>query len=475
MRLWLIDPRTRERVSRLSWRASAALRAYKTRRADSEQAELSRALLDRAHERGLWFECGCRRVGSQYPDFYSRRQRNGEYSLANRTTATVAHAEDCAFRRGDADADRPPPGRHPDVLDAFGAADDDRPGPAPNARPNAYWKPPALPAAEMTKTLWGAASKLMQTARLNLLGTAGRYRTPEAWLAEIARAAEKLYLPPRVPASRFLFTDPAAWRTGEVAARLEAAAPGWPARGCPGALLCWPITEVSGCHVDPGEPGHVEALSKVVCPTIHGRPVAGPWLFAGAVARKDNRWACVEACARPIAGLDFSVPVDSDYERQAAGALARMAQTLAGNPALAARIGGAPRIEIEKPLSPIRTAAGDCLPDFLLTADRPGAHGHGPGGPGDPRHFGRFDPRDRARYVIEVMGFADADYEAKKRRTHPRMAKLGPVLRMEGREFGPGGAGIGRERERIAAEIARDLIRRWRTGRRPAPAGSEAA
>ena len=73
------------------------------------------------------------------------------------------------------------------------------------------------------------------------------------------------------------------------------------------------------------------------------------------------------------------------------------------------------------------------------------------------------------------MGFADADYEARKRRTHSRMALLGPVLRMEGREFGPGGAGIDRERERIAAEIARDLIRRWRAGRRPAPAGGEAA
>ena len=76
----------------------------------------------------------------------------------------------------------------------------------------------------------------------------------------------------------------------------------------------------------------------------------------------------MEACARPIAALDFPVPVDSDYERQAAGALARLMETLAGNPALTARIGGAPRIEIEKPLSLIRTTAGDCLPDFLLRA-----------------------------------------------------------------------------------------------------------
>ena len=228
---------------------------------------------------------------------------------------------------------------------------------------------------------------------------------------------------------------------------------------------------MSGRAVDPGGPGHVEAPDTVVCPMLPGKkPVAGPYLFLGAVARSEEGWACVNACARPIAALDCPVPVDSGYERQATAALWRLVRTLAGNRDLGALLGGTVGIELEKPLTLIETVEGACLPDFLLTVFRPGAYGHLPGGPGDPRHFGRFDPRDRACYVIEVMGSDDPEYERSKKRTHPRMARLGTVFRMEGKEFGPNGKGIDRQREEITADIARDLIRRWRTAAAPAAA-----
>ena len=202
--------------------------------------------------------------------------------------------------------------------------------------------------------------------------------------------------------------------------------------------------------------------TRWVCPSIGGRPVIGPYLFLGAVARSEGRWACVNACAQPIARLDCPVPVDSNYERQAVDALWRMVRTLAGNPELAALLGGAVGVELEKPLTIIKTPAGACLPDFLLTVFRPGAYSHLPGGPGDPRHFGRFDPRDRAHYVIEVMGFDDPEYKRRKKRTHPRMERLGPVFPMEGWEFGSRHNGIDRQREELTADIALDLLRRWR-------------
>ena len=173
----------------------------------------------------------------------------------------------------------------------------------------------------------------------------------------------------------------------------------------------------------------------------------------------------MDACARPIAALDCPVPVDSDYEREAVGALRRLVETLGGNPELAALLGGDLRVELEKPLALIDTPAGTCQPDFLLTAVRPNAHGHLPGGPDDPPHFGRFDPRDRACYVIEVMGFDDPEYKRRKKRTHPRMERLGPVFPMKGWEFGSRGKGIDRQCETITADIALDLLRRWRRGR----------
>lgn len=466
MEIWLIDRRGGERVYRLTLSEVAALRALKQRRAGPMDRERYRRLFKRAQDERLRFQCCCRRVGSQYPDFHPRSHEKHEYLLVNRPAA-VAHAEDCVFRRSDADADRPPPARRPDVLGGFGASGEERPPSDPDARPYGYWKPRPRTASEQEKTLWGTASILMRTARLNLLGPDSRLRPPADWLAEIAKAADRLYLPPRVPASGFLFTDPAAWRSGEVAARLEAAEAGWPEGGRPGAYLCWPVGDVCGRAVDPGGEGHVEARSDVTCPTIGENPVEGPYLFLGAVARSGDRWACLNACARPIAALDCPVSVDSGYERQAVSALWRLVRTLAGNGELGALLGGAVRIELEKPLTLIETTEGACLPDFQLTVFRPGAYRHLPGGPGDPRHFGRFDPRDRARYVIEVMGFDDAEYEARKKRTHPRMERLGRVFRMEGKEFGPDGKGIDRQREGITADIARDLIRRWRRGRAP--------
>ena len=458
MEIWLIDRHSRERIYRLTPQEVDALRAYKRGAADAVQKALCLLLLDRARRDKLWFECGCRREGSQYPDFYARRHGNGEYTTANRPSAQIAHAEDCVFRAKPKD-DRPPPPRHPDVIRLFGAARKDTPGPNPDAGPNEYWKPPSMPAARMTTTLWGTASKLMRSARLNLLSVADRHSSPGEWLAAIAKAADRLYLPPRVPASGFLFTDPAAWHSGEVAAKLEKAAPDWPDGGEPGAILCWPVGKVSGREVDPGGEGHVEAPQPVVCPSVGVRPVIGPYLFLGAVARSADRWACVNACARPIVALDCPIPVDSDYERQAVDALRRLVETLGGNPELAALLGGSP-------LSATGTTSAVPLRGVNF-ARRLGVSIESRLTP----YLGRFDPRCLAQYVIEVMGFNDRKYEERKKRTHPRMERLGPVMKMKGREFGSRDKGIDRQRETITADIALDLLRRWRRGR----AGSAAA
>ncbi len=167
--------------------------------------------------------------------------------------------------------------RHPDVLAAFGP-ESGRRGPAPNAWPNPYWKPPALPADELTRTLWGVASTLMQTARLNLIGADEPRRPPGEWLTEIAKAAERLYLPPRAPASGFLFTDPAAWRSGEVAAKLEAVAPGWPEGGRPGGFLCWRWRRWTGIR----SPRAGRAMSRRSPKwPVRGSPAGSPWRGPG--------------------------------------------------------------------------------------------------------------------------------------------------------------------------------------------------
>ena len=132
------------------------------------------------------------------------------------------------------------------------------------------------------------------------------------------------------------------------------------------------------------------------------------------------------------------------------------------DPGLRGALGGTVRVELEKPLAAIDVTGGPCLPDFLITVARPGAYDHLPGGPGQARHRGWFDPRDRARYVIEAMGSGDPEYEEKKM-THNRMRRIGQVFRMEGGAFSSPDNPLRRQRERIAAAIGSDLPRRWKT------------
>ena len=174
-----------------------------------------------------------------------------------------------------------------------------------------------------------------------------------------------------------------------------------------------------------------------------------------------RRWECTKACVHPIVAAKCPIPVDSHYERRALGSLRSLVRNLTKSPKLREALGGAVRVELEKPLTRTEVAGGPCLPDFLITVTRPNAYSHLPQGSGHPKHHGRFNPRDRARYVVEVMGFDDEDYERDKEETHPRMERIGPVSCMEGSDFDSADNPLRRQRETITADIEDDLLERW--------------
>ena len=110
----------------------------------------------------------------------------------------------------------------------------------------------------------------------------------------------------------------------------------------------------------------------------------------------------------------------------------------------------------------MEVTGGHCLPDFLITVTRPNAYSHIPEDPGHPRHQHEYHPRDNARYVVEVMGFDDPDYERDKKKTHCRMKRIGRLFPMKGREFSSLHNDLRRQREKITAEIEEDLLERWK-------------
>ena len=176
--------------------------------------------------------------------------------------------------------------------------------------------------------------------------------------------------------------------------------------------------------------GHVRVTSPVVSPVIHDKRVEGPYLFLGVVGRSadGSGWECRMACAQPIAAPELPIPVESDYERRALLSLPQLVRDLQSDKELQEALGGVVGVELQKPLFEIRVHEGLCLPDVLLTITRPDSAGHRPGDP-DPRFpDGPFDDSDKARYVFEVMGFDNAEYERNKEKTHRRMERLGRVL-----------------------------------------------
>lgn len=443
------------------------LRAIKAGDETGDAQAVCRNLLDYARRRKLWIACDCLGPGAEAPVIVPRLKGGGRYALVNRPFARTLHAEDCVFRRGELK----PAGAgalHSDIVDPAAAMDAD---PGEGRDPDAAVGPsfpgsPSAGASDPRVTMSSILGRLVRRARLNRLAEADAHASPEGWLPEIARAAETFRAASEDPLSEFLFTDPASWRSGAVARRLEEAEPDWPGRGGPTALLCWAARDLAEHEIERGRAGHVRVRRPIAFPRLPSlEPVRGPWLFLGAVARAaaGQAWECLAACAWPIVGTDCPIPVDSHYERRALGSLRRLVRGLETDPALGAALGGTVRVELEKPLAAIEVTGGPCLPDFLLTVARPDAYGHLPGGPGQARHRGRFDPRDRARYVIEVMGSGDAEYEEKKKVTHARMRRIGPVFRMEGGQFGSRGNPLRRQRERIAAAIANDIERRWKT------------
>ena len=364
--LVLVKPRSGEPVRVLSHRLADCLRAAKEdwNAAPRPVRRAARRTLAYIHRNKLRIRCGCQE--EKNPVLGVRRNSPGRYVTFNLASEKAPHADDCVFRRGAVRATRWIAGGNADLLDLFPRhrSPDGVPDPDADRRPSGGGA--GISRGPIRKTVSYVVRKLLQRARLNRLEVADRHPQPRLWLDEIERAAATLCVPPRLPASDFLFTDPERWRAGEVHECLDAAARNRARTDRPFAMLCWPAVEAGDDEVDPHDRhgGYVKVRSDIIRPVTGRHPVRGPYLFLGAVARPEDgdgdedAWDCLEACLQPIAALDCPIPVESGYERAAVAPLRGMARRLRDSPLLNEALGGAVRVEIEKPLTPIEVRGG---------------------------------------------------------------------------------------------------------------------
>lgn len=411
--------------------------------------EINRRTLRPLYDENRWLLCDCRDGAI----ITLSKLKSGAIITSNRPDAEIPHAPGCPFGLRDAGDD--PDGLVGDLFlsDGLGA-----PGKGPGDGVDRPWtggRPSSL--AQVLKTL-------MRAAGLNRFDGAADPAAPIDWMEACRRAAGEMRVAGRVPMSDILFTDPAKWAVEGTPERLDEVARRWPGRGRPFALLSWLAHSVAVGGINPGHPeaGRVAVNSRVRRPVVGRNRIDGPFLFLGIVARGEGGggWACRAASVQPILSPEVPMPVDSGYERRALDELRRAAAGLAQDAALAGALGGLARVELEKPLFPFLVRGGPCLPDALLTVTRPGGRSHvpaGPDGPPDP-----FVDRDTARYVIEVMGFADEAYERRKENTHARMRRIGRVIRMEGKQFDSPWNDLDSQTRGIARRIGKDLVGRWK-------------
>ena len=403
----------------------------------------------------LWILCDCRDGKPEERPVIVPviKQESGQLHLSNIGRAEVPHAEGCPFAPGEDARRRKPAIVFGDVLRPVTARRGRADGEELGSRPQRRLTGPGTDS--QSATLAGHLHRLMRAASLHRLSVAQGFAFPGDWLAAIRRAAGTFRTPENIGTDELLFTDPKSWASGHVARVLDRRESALPEKGTLCGWLCWLAQDIDRSEVNRAHPalGHVRVSGNVDSPSVMGNRVEGPWLFLGEVGRspETGRWQCLEACARPIASARCPVPVDSHNERRALGALRSVIRSLETDAELGEALGGAVRIDLEKPLFDIETVSGPCRPDFILTVMRPGCD------PAGGRHL----LGDAARYVIEVMGLDDPEYERAKAKTHRRMKDLGRIFPLNARRFDSRGDGLQRQADRTARRIRNDLMLRW--------------
>lgn len=220
--------------------------------------------------------------------------------------------------------------------------------------------------------------------------------------AAIQQVAGHIEVAPGVELARVLWTHGSAFRHRRVYAGIRALAPRWPRGHAPQGFLLLFASGIEGNIIHAAGCDPIEVATRIQHPSIHGTPVAGPYLALIVIGElpQVKGYAPLRAYAQPIYSGQRFIPVDSDFERTVLRDLLRIQHRLDEH-----RYDSA----ITKPLFDIQTPAGNCRPDFIIEI------------------YSRETGENRIA-IVEAMGFDTDAYHDAKAITHPRMEKIAPVI-----------------------------------------------
>ena len=386
--------------------------------ADGDQDEdLQASVLDmlvRAHRERLWLACDCRGEGGR-PPVNGPCHRMGRYFWRRLPAPHVAHAEGCVYSRvsvlhKNRNEETRAPVEPPD--DRFFTVLLNEPEDLRLAEPDASPDRHGARHGNRSPKLRQRLFELMASARLNRLPEAQAANAKE-WGNRIRQAARRYEIAPGRPLADLVFPYRRMWQMDRVDDRMQDLARTWPEGHRPQAFVCGAVWGVDDHGVTGARGTRLDVVSRVTRPVIRGSPVRPPYLFMGVVGLEDGAaaWACLSGHAQPIVAMNCPVPVESGAERQAF-------HTLRKTLGILQREFGTVAFTLGKPLFETNTQYGPCIPDFIIRA-----------------HPEAWEGRDSVDFMIEVMGFEDEDYRARKEETHWAMRSLGTLCTMEAGKF----------------------------------------
>lgn len=399
-------------------------------------------VLRRAHAERLWLACDCRGEGGR-PPVLGPCHRMGSYFWRRLPAPHVAHAEGCVHSR----VSVPHRGRDPETR-----APVEPPGGrfftalAVEPEDPRLAEPDAL--AERRGSWHGNRSPRLRQRLFELMVHASLNRLPDAetanareWSNRIRKAARAFEIAPGRPLADLVFPYRRMWRMDRVDLHMQDMARTWPEGHRPQAFVCGAVWGVDDHGVTGGRGSRLDVVSRITRPAVGGKQVSPPYLFMGVVGLEEgaDAFACLSGHAQPIVAMNCPLPVESGAERQAF-------RTLRKTLAILRREFDDVTFTLERPLFETGTQYGPCLPDFIIQA-RPEA----------------WEGWQSVRFMIEVMGFEDADYRRRKEETHRAMRELGTLCVMEAGRFGTR-EGLASEGTDVTDRV-RAVLRRRMAGR----------
>ncbi len=348
-------------------------------------------------QRGYWLACDCR--SDPAPVMTVCRRHQSVY--LRRVISFPEHASRCPFyREPPADQRTEPPRKRPAVSQGFGVYQRDRDVDLSQLVVTASRQTPSIGSTRLPK-LGRCLFRLVEAA--GLTQWAGTMPSIVDQYSALHEATTQFDIVKGRALNEFFWTFPS--QVGFAGLTVHRAAKHWPSASSPHGFVCVIAQAIEGNQIlcqHKNTTITINVTNKLQLSSGRLGRQSAPFLVLLTIAAPpdQSRFLPFDAFAVPVDSTRCLMPIESHYERVVFQQLIKIQHSLQRRGIT---------LTIEKPLFDLPVRDHHCRPDFCLRASG-------------------------KTIILEVMGSHEADYFARKARTHPLMQQLGTLIEIDAYE-----------------------------------------